>query len=1134
MVDENARFTGEDAAFLTEGELEKINLARPDITSVREFSTIHVSRAEVARALGKSIVEFNTIITARRRTERVIGPGYYVDERDDVEVLKGFKESLPQIITKPPLEQLEIYLKIMEKGEHDVFLGTKLKSDVLNAIKRISSGGTTNLIALRKLEKYFSKDIQPFFLFVDIIDKQGAETLEELGRMLDLHQEDIRLCEALKLTTESSGSYGLKLLIEARELCGADQELFYNTFIEYMKLGETGVSIHLIEEKKKKDAGKKNIFDLLNGGLARIREGIKPREDEGKDDRISPYTQLVISSEAYENNIEMFEVFLRLIVEGKKLYMIQALTEAKKAYKENMKRFGMFVSIVDDGKPQALEDLTEAYVIYGDDEEMFEAFFRVAKRQRRCKELIQAQRIYGDNKELFFAFAKVAEEAGNEACKGLVKVEDAYKDDPEAFQTFFEVALAGGNCSHLREAKEEYWDNPKIFRLFVRLAKERSKDPDALLEFLKAAESYPDDIEVLEDVFELTLAKGAKACDGFLEMEELYDDKKTITGYDQRKLKSVIRFLGKYDYDQDVCEEYMKCLLEEGEARAETYMENLHQKAKKLIGGNVEEVAALRLMVEYEYMVAYVFPQGNYSTYEKNLKCGDHSKDLAKYHYDHSGYAIELTGVKGYKIKEGVEENKDLLGSYQDRIKGISDFIQDFLKDEAGLRLAYGKKVRAAYAERNRDMTIFGSLGELDEKDQLLALVFVQAMRDKSSEDPTVADLVVLYKYVYEEDLQAYIQRTADEARGQRDETSQNYILWRELSTIYGENMRHVMQHYVLRGGEKAADLTDIFLAEMRQRGVEKNWKLTDKQRDNIELIILNSGIADDVKMNRLSVTLNKIYGANIDFKGNERNNFRQEISQKIQQWLAGREYTLVSFEGVLHPQLYQLRGKYLVGIDRALSRMINRDINRINEEISRYEPEFEVDEKEMELGGEKSKKITKKAKIHKIRGYYAKTPESANARMGAYLCNAGENMYKNPAYFEFIMQNEETGKCEGLTMHIDIKTKNGKRYLWFGPNPFESFLDKVSAEACYDYQYKKVIAFAEENGFDGVVVPPKDEEILGECTNRGGMFPDLIKKSRLRNADGTLKTVDFDGSHQLSDAYSYSSGALIWEKDRT
>jgi hypothetical protein len=143
--------------------------------------------------------------------------------------------------------------------------------------------------------------------------------------------------------------------------------------------------------------------------------------------------------------------------------------------------------------------------------------------------------------------------------------------------------------------------------------------------------------------------------------------------------------------------------------------------------------------------------------------------------------------------------------------------------------------------------------------------------------------------------------------------------------------------------------------------------------------------------------------------------------------------------------------------------------------------------------------------------------------------------MYENPNYFEAITQDSKTNKCEGLIMFLHIEAIDGKKYLFFGPNPFERLLSRVSSEQCFNHQYEIAIRFAKENGYDGVVVPSKENQILGSCTNRGGDYPELIKKKRLQDGNGNIKVVEFGNTHILGNHqgtnYAYTNGALIWEK---
>jgi hypothetical protein len=328
---------------------------------------------------------------------------------------------------------------------------------------------------------------------------------------------------------------------------------------------------------------------------------------------------------------------------------------------------------------------------------------------------------------------------------------------------------------------------------------------------------------------------------------------------------------------------------------------------------------------------------------------------------------------------------------------------------------------------------------------------------------------------------------------------------------------------------------------------------LTEKQWERIRNTFQNPRIPDETRFSVLHKQILALFGSNIEFGRDE---VKAEFHEKLSAILAPlqKDFLKVAQPGLdindlaslrlgllekfrrLVPALFALREEYRFRINAKLEELFSYDINAISREIAKYEAVIDVEAKERRMGGPKDKQARKSLKERNIRGYITKTKETANARMGAYLCIAGdEGMWQNENYFELVLKDEDTGRCVGTVMLLDIRAADGKRYLWFGPNPFESFLDQVSSEQCYDYLYRTVATFAQENKFDGIVIPSEEGRILGECTNRGGNFPDLIKQSRLKDPKGRFKIADFGGSHELGryngHPYSYDDGALIWER---
>lgn len=278
------------------------------------------------------------------------------------------------------------------------------------------------------------------------------------------------------------------------------------------------------------------------------------------------------------------------------------------------------------------------------------------------------------------------------------------------------------------------------------------------------------------------------------------------------------------------------------------------------------------------------------------------------------------------------------------------------------------------------------------------------------------------------------------------------------------------------------------------------------------------------------------IFGANLTFAtAEERQVFTERLNCIVKP--CHTDLRLETLQTVI-PALKTLRSEYRYNINAKLEHLFALDINAIFRELNKYEETVEVDKKQTQMGGERHKEVKKLSKKRNIRGYFTKTQETANARMGAYLCIAGDpDMWQNPNYFELVLQDEDTNKCVGVVMLLNIEAADGRKYLWFGPNPFESFLDQVNSQQYYEYMYQTVTNFASANNFDGVVIPAEEGRILGECTNRGGNFPQLIKDSRIRDSHDPSKiiTVDFGKKHILgkynTSPYSYKDGALIWQQ---
>lgn len=646
----------------------------------------------------------------------------------------------------------------------------------------------------------------------------------------------------------------------------------------------------------------------------------------------------------------------------------------------------------------------------------------------------------------------------------------------------------------------------KLLGRYVKMAGKNKEFCIYLWKLIKAGkEDMCKNLKKAEEFIDGDLAK-AKVAEVYFEQIDVYD------------LKAINKFYSIYS--------------EGGREKAIEFIAETKKRAGGLIGPEIPE--ELRKDDEYMLYVSHVFPEGNYSNYNTNLGCGDKVEHLAGYKYAKEGYPTQMSGLLGYKLIEGKEEDKELLESYNRRLGRIRDFVASRGPDNEALQKAFEEKVDGIFETEVREE--FRAIEGLNIKEKMLIL-FLNVIVKRAKMEPyryEIGDLIVQYKYAYHENLEAYIQRTADETARFKDPVSQNFNMWRELSVIYGENLKHVLRHDLFEEFEKNSKNKDEIekVYEELMPSTEK-FSVTEKQRGRFEATLNNDRIPTEKKLSVINGQALDIFSANVKFKNSdEKNKFIEQVNAIVSECSGAEGFDKEKFFDEAIPRLGRLRSRYMQNVNGKLEDLFSADINIINAEVSKFEEIVELEKKETSMGGEKHKEVEKSTKKRKIRSYIAKTKETANARMGAYVCIAGDTgMWKNPNYFELVMKDEETSKCVGVVMLLNIQASDGKKYLWFGPNPFEGFLGQVSSEQCYKYLYETVTKFADENNYDGVVVPSQDGQILGACTNRGGDFPDLIKASRLRDVKGALKVVEFGSAHTLGSSYSYSNGALIHEK---
>lgn len=949
-----------------------------------------------------------------------------------------------------------------------------------------------------------------------------AELIDELGKIGAGLESEIRLEELQKITEIGKTKVGVAIaLINARRLYKNQIEVF-NIFEDLAKspidknTRSRMISIDKLAEEYERIQGEESLEiqdEELLGILRECAETAKTR----------PLSAVALFK-AWKSRRDEPEIFriLKGLAEsplGEKgdqyrAIFISAFEEQSKEVKSGngLEVLRECVQIAEN-KPKTGVALFKAWKTYKDEPEIFNMIKALATSQLEEKEeedkKVLLMNELGESSEVIKC------KRGKERLTRLIGLEGG-------------AELITKKIRSIRNAQPLFEDDEERFNIIYGLANENKLNQIKLLilgeEVIKGdTEMLKASIEVVETLEEKTFRQLIGLQNSYKGNVELFRRfAANITGY-----LTCTKIL-----DAEVLKKYADIVEKEGEQNAREYIENLSQTSKGLVSSGVPEEQ--REVDEYQYLVRYVFPDGNYSNYESNLACGDQMEHVEGYQFNREGYPVILTGLKGYVVKEGATPDDELIKEYTERLGGIREFVSSRGPDNKALQEAFTQKIDKVFDEKGWEE--FKGIEELTVEEKMLCLFLGEAVRRGqkgagSQADAGICDLIIEYKYAFHEDLEAYIQRSADQVKSQKDKAGQDYMLLSELSTIYGENVKHLLRHSILEKLDESKNKDRIVSVFSNKIGQEvESADLSSQQWQRVENTFQNTRIPEDKRFDVLYKQIYRIFGSNIKFETKEEETELKERITAVMKPLQG-EFSLEKFKSIL-PELFKTRNLYRSGINGKLQELFTQDINKIFEEIAKYEEDIEQEAKETTMGGKKNKEVKKSSKKRNIRGFFTKNAEGANARMGAYLCIAGdESMWKNKNYFEFILVDEETNKCVGTVMLLNIEAENGKKYLWFGPNPFESFLDVVSSEACYNFMHQTICEFASENGFDGVVVPSKDEQILGQCTNRGGDFPGFIKESRLKDEKGKPRIVPFGKQHKLSSRYGYSEGALVWER---
>ncbi len=175
--------------------------------------------------------------------------------------------------------------------------------------------------------------------------------------------------------------------------------------------------------------------------------------------------------------------------------------------------------------------------------------------------------------------------------------------------------------------------------------------------------------------------------------------------------------------------------------------------------------------VLYKNICKEVYPERNYNTYANLSQYKDRSEDLNLYSFEREGYSIRLSGVVGYRVKEGFEKNPELLANYQQRIKNI---------EKLAMRMENIHNFIDSNFNEIKSTTIEGKLIECIQKNE-----------DKQA----ILDLLLAYQLNGHYDQ--FIRESADRTDMYEQMEGKEYIMLAELSERYGDLKKKIIKSLI-------------------------------------------------------------------------------------------------------------------------------------------------------------------------------------------------------------------------------------------------------------------------------------------------------------------------------------------------
>ncbi len=548
----------------------------------------------------------------------------------------------------------------------------------------------------------------------------------------------------------------------------------------------------------------------------------------------------------------------------------------------------------------------------------------------------------------------------------------------------------------------------------------------------------------------------------------------------------------------------------------------------------------------------YAINSGQWSSYESNETCADRSSDLASFKI-RPRYTIDLLSQSEIQLKEGQKIDQEAIENTKNKVLNLSHEAQEFNYDVNKMQEKlneeidnYLKKIETSDVLQN--ITV-ADMSSIEEKLFLICLDSIYGNNPNNLE--STKSFLLQYECAYFEDIRDYISGTSDRVK---QANNQDYALLCELHTFFSDRIKETNKRIIEKGFANqiiAEKLPDIF------KDISRTLQNDTQSQQMNQLQIDKLGLNDAFLRQISKVFKGKYTPEQLKTLIKKYENITKGLS-------SGKTISTKNKTRAFYGQLKSQRDKTLKAVELSTGHSLDPSTLHLEEiDVQKFtQTEAHIEEGEYDenqfasytaqriadfftqertvIETELDKFISISGHKQKIlHGYISKNKETANARMVGGVCVAGDNpikgkdnMWDMPNYFQLVLQDPETYRCQGVVLLHHFE-ENGQKILTASFNPSSTYLYSVDESATFDGLLKTLVEFSQDNHFDRILIS-KNPTIR---TNRtGGIFEKrmgkIIKQVNREYEFSESKQFSYNPLYFMQENQMYKKMDVVWEKN--